>query len=373
MKYFIIAGEASGDLHGSNLIAELSAFDKNAEIECWGGDLMEKAGGKLLQHYKDIAFMGLFLVLKNIRTLIGLFEKCKNEISNFSPDIVVLIDYPGFNLRMAKFAKQKNFKVVYYISPKIWAWNQKRAWKIKKYVDKMFTILPFETDFYKKYNYSVDFVGNPLLDSVSKFKKLEYDKDFLLNNNIDDKPIIAILPGSRKQEIANALPIMLNLVPLFPEYHFIIAGAPSINTNFYNEFIAEKNIKILFNKTYSILKNADAALVTSGTATLETALFKTPQVVCYKTGWLTYNIGIRLVKVDFFSLVNLILNKEAVTELLQKQFNPDRVKKELSNILYNSDIKTKMLNNYKELENRLGGVGASKRTARKIIDFLHND
>ncbi|NOZ48205.1 MAG: lipid-A-disaccharide synthase [Chlorobi bacterium] len=368
MKYFIIAGEASGDLHGSNLIKQLKRFDNRIEIECWGGEKMEAAGAKLIKHYKEHAFMGFFVVLWNLRTLAGLFKKCKTDILNFNPDALILIDYPGFNLRIAKFAFLKKIKVFYYISPKIWAWNQKRAWKIKKYVNHMFTIFPFETEFYKKYNYPVDYVGNPLLDSIEQFKKS--GESLSLKTPLKEKPLIALLPGSRKQEISNSLPVMLSMVDVFKEYQFIIAGAPGIDKHYYKEIIGNRNIDILFGKTYAILEKSTAALVTSGTATLETALFKVPQIVCYKAGYLSYKIAKKLIKVNYISLVNLVMDRSVVKELIQYDLNSEKLKTELDNILYNKDIKNKMFDDYAELEIKLGGKGASERAAKKMIEYL---
>ncbi len=370
MKYFLIAGEASGDLHGSNLIKELKVYDLKAIIECWGGDKMENSGAVIRKHYRELAFMGFFEVAKNIKTILGNFKKCKSDILTFKPDVVILIDYPGFNLRMARFAFKHRIRVFYYISPKIWAWNQKRAWKIKKYVNRMFTIFPFETEFYKKFNYEVDFVGNPLLDSIEQFKN-QHDNSFK-SEILENKPIIAILPGSRRQEIRKSLPVMLSIKQNYPGYNIVIAGAPAIEESFYKQIIGDDVVKVIFNKTYSILENAEAALVTSGTATLEAALFKVPQVVCYKTGNISYQIAKRLIKVNYISLVNLVMNKRVVTELIQHEFNSRLLVLELDKILKNRNIREQIISGYNSLELKLGGKGASKRAAEKMVKYLMN-
>lgn len=368
MKYFIIAGEASGDLHGSNLVKELRRLDENADIVCWGGDLMKKSGATLLKHYRELAYMGILEVVRNIFRIRENFKICKKQIKDFKPNVLILIDYAGFNLRMAKFAYENNIRVFYYISPKIWAWNQKRAIKIKKYVDHMFTILPFETEFYKKYDYEVDFVGNPLLDSIWEFN--EHVDNTLDEFIIENKSLIAIVPGSRKQEILHSLPLMLEMVQDYTDFQFIITGAPGIDESFYEQFVKNKMVKVVFDNTYSIMSKAKAALVTSGTATLEIALFKVPQVVCYKAGNFSYQIAKRLIKVNYISLVNLIMNKEVVTELIQHDFNAQKLKTELNNILFDDKLREQMLSDYLELENKLGGVGASTRAAERIVNYL---
>jgi lipid-A-disaccharide synthase len=368
MKYYVIAGEASGDLQASNLIKELKNFDQRAEFRCWGGDLMQQQGATLVKHYKELAFMGVEDVLKNIRTIFKNISFCKEDIKNYKPDVVILVDYPGFNMKIAKWAKANNIKVYYYISPKIWAWNQKRVYKIKKIIDKMFVILPFEKDFYAKFNYPVDYVGHPLLDVIDP-NQVETDFATFCNKyQLNDKPIIALLPGSRKQEISAMLSIMLTVVEKFPNYQFVIAGAPSQPLSFYKQFITN-NISIIENKTYDLLSHSKAALVVSGTATLETALFKVPQVVCYKTGWLFYHLAKMVVKIKFISLVNLIADREVAKELIQNELNTSNLTNELSRIV-DGDFRKEQLKAYDEIHIKLGGKGASKRAAKLIVDYL---
>jgi lipid-A-disaccharide synthase len=364
MKYYVIAGEASGDLHASNLIKQLKGLDANATFRCWGGDLMQQQGAEIIKHYRDLAFMGFVEVVMNLKTILNNIEFCKKDIVAHKPDVLILVDYPGFNLRIAKFAKQHGIKVFYYISPQIWAWKQSRVHTIKKVVDKMFVILPFEKDFYKKFDYDVDFVGHPLLDAIEN----NATQTHVLSVNTN-KPIIALLPGSRKQEINTMLPIMLKMADMFKDYHFVIAAAPSQEKDFYAPFIKNKNVDIIFGQTYALLQKAHAALVTSGTATLETALFNVPEVVCYKGGVVSYAIARSLVKIKFISLVNLIMDTEIVTELIQTEFNETRLKEELNKLLQ-PEYRTKMLNNFKELKEKLGGVGASEKTARLMWEYL---
>lgn len=367
MKYYIIAGEASGDLHGSNLIAALKKEDKQGDFRIWGGDLMQNTGATLVKHYRDLAFMGFLEVVKNLRTILGNIAFCKKDILDFQPDVLILIDYPGFNLRIAKWAEANNIRVFYYISPQIWAWHTSRVHQIKQNIERMFVILPFEKDFYKKYHYEVDFVGHPLLDAVKNF---EYNADFFQENNIDkSKKIIALLPGSRKQEISKLLPEMLSVVDYFPDYQFVIAGAPSMSEDFYKSFLQEKNIKIIFNQTYNLLKNTHAALVTSGTATLETALFSVPEVVCYKGSNVSYQIAKRLISIKYISLVNLIMDKQIVTELIQNECNTLQLKIELSKII-EGEKREKMLAHYADLQDSLGKFGASEKTAKLMFDYL---
>ena len=374
MKYYIIAGEASGDLHASNLMKEIRNQDNEASFRVWGGDLMEAQGGIIVKHYKELAFMGFLTVLMNIKTIKNNFKICEKDIVEYNPDVIILVDYPGFNLRIAKYAKSKGFKIFYYISPKIWAWKQSRIKQIKKYVDKMFTIFPFETEFYAKHNYKVDYVGNPLLDSISnRENKNESFEEFIKRNNLENKPIISILAGSRKQEINRILPIMLEASNEFKDYQFIIAGAPSISKSMYNKYTKEHNVKLLYNETYNIVNHSIASLVTSGTATLETALINTPQVVCYKTsgGRLFYNIAKSFLKIRFISLVNIIMDKTVVVELIQHFMNKQNIVKEMNKILKDQDYYDNMLNQYKELREKLGGEGASKRAAEIIVKELH--
>ena len=369
MKYYIIAGEASGDLHGSNLMKALKQQDVNANFRFWGGDLMHNESKDIVKHYRDLAFMGFLEVIMNLRTISKNLNFCKQDIAQFKPDVIIFIDYPGFNLRIAKWAKKNNFKTHYYISPQIWAWKENRIHDIKRDVDKMYVILPFEKTFYEdKHNYPVEFVGHPLIDAIAgrvQVDEYEFRKQYAL----DDKPIIALLPGSRKQEISKMLTVMLSLVNDFPKYQFVIAGAPSQDFQFYEPFINNPNVHFIANKTYDLLSVSLAALVTSGTATLETAIFKIPQVVCYKGSWISYQIGKRLVDLKYISLVNLIMDKEVVTELIQDQFNQKNLKAELSSIL-NPDHRTKIFSAYYDLEKKLGGKGASEKTAKSIYNAI---
>jgi lipid-A-disaccharide synthase len=367
MKYYIIAGEASGDLHGSNLIEALKARDAEADIRCWGGDLMQNAGGTLVKHYKETAFMGFIEVLWNIRTIAKNIKFCKKDIYNFNPHEIIFIDYSGFNLRIAKWAKQKNFKTNYYISPQIWASREGRIKSIKRDIDAMFVILPFEKEFYKKkHGFPVEFVGHPLIDAIENRSKVDATA-FRKEANIDHKkPIIALLPGSRKQEVHKMLSVMLSVVNDFSDYEFVIAGAPSLEREFYTPFLKNPNVKFVSNKTYELLSVSHAALVTSGTATLETALFKVPQVVCYKASWLSYQIGKRIITLDYISLVNLIMEKEVVKELIQNELSSTNLSQELTKILLGPEREV-VLANYKILEDKLGGGGASAKTAELII------
>jgi len=373
LKYYIISGEASGDLHGANLMKEIFSIDTNADIHFWGGNLMSEQGGTLIKHYKDLAFMGFLEVVLNLRTIMRNIKFCKQNILDFNPDIVIFIDYPGFNLRIAEFAKNNNFKTFYYISPQIWAWKEGRIKSIKKYIDKMFVILPFEKSFYKKHNFNVDFVGHPLLDAIeNNFKTNFTSSEFINKNNLCDKPIISLLPGSRTQEIKAKLPIMLSVVKYYPNYQFVIAGAPALNEEYYKQFITEKNVKIVYNKTYDLLKLSDAALVTSGTATLEAALFEVPEVVCYKSSEISYQIAKRIVKIKYISLVNLIMDKEIVKELIQHNLTEQNLKNELDKILTDAEHIKNLRQNYKNLKQKLGGGGASKKVAELMIGYLKN-
>ncbi len=368
MKYYIIAGEASGDLHASNLMKALLQ-DEHAEFRFWGGDLMSDVGGNnnLVKHYRNLAFMGFAEVIMNLPTILGNIKFCKKDILDFKPDVLILVDYPGFNMRIAEFAKQKKIPVHYYISPQIWAWKENRIKQIKRDVDQMYVILPFEKDFYeKKHNFPVHFVGHPLLDAIADRKQVNPEQ-FRKENDLNEKPIIALLPGSRKQEIKKMLSVMLQMEDKFNDHQFVIAGAPSQDLSFYKQFIKSENISIVENKTYDLLSLANAALVTSGTATLETALFKVPEVVCYKGNAISYQIGKRLVKnIKYISLVNLILDRESVTELIQDEFNVKNLENELFKILDHKHRK-KIFADYYELEQKLGGKGASENTAALII------
>ena len=371
MKYYIIAGEASGDLHGSNLMKSIYVEDQSADIRFWGGDLMQKVGGKLVKHYRELAFMGFAEVVLNLKTIFNNIKICKTDIENFNPDVIIFIDYPGFNMRIAKWAKLKNIKTHYYISPQIWAWKENRIKEIKRDFDKLYVILPFEKDFFeKKHHFPVEFVGHPLIDAIHNRKIID-NLDFITQNNLDSKPIIAVLPGSRKQEIAKMLSVMLSIVNDFPDYQFVIAGAPSQEFSFYEPFLSNKNVKFISNKTYDLLSNSIAALVTSGTATLETALFKVPEIVCYKANWLSYQIAKRIITLKFISLVNLIMDKEVVNELIQENCNRKNLKFELNKIL-EPNYRKNLLEQYDILEQKLGGIGASQKTAKLIVADLKN-
>jgi lipid-A-disaccharide synthase len=362
VKYYLIAGEASGDLHGSNLIKALQEKDPAAEIMCWGGDKMKAAGGRLVKHYRELAFMGFTEVLMNIRTILNNIAFCKQDIADFNPDVIILIDYPGFNLRIAEWAHDNGYKVVFYISPQVWAWKENRVKKIRRSVDLMLVILPFEKDFYAGWNYPVSFVGHPLLDAI---------KDLPQSALHYEKPVIALLPGSRKQEIKVMLPLMLEMTDHFRDYQFVVAQAPSQPEDLYAEMIDGRNVEVVRNRTYELLQIAEAAMVTSGTATLEAALFNVPQVVCYKGGFISYQIAKRLIKVKYISLVNLILDKPCVTELIQDELNEERLKKELGDILAHGPKRKKMLEEYQELKIKLGSGGASERAAGEVLQFLN--
>ena len=366
MKYYIIAGEASGDLHGSNLIKEIKNLDPAASIRAWGGDLMKDAGASLVKHYRDLAFMGFLEVIKNLPTILQNIKFCKQDIEAWQPDVLVLIDYPGFNLRIAEWAKKHGCKVVYYIAPQVWAWKENRVKKMKLCIDKMFCILPFEKDYFKnKWNWDVTYVGHPLLPVIASFKS---------TNPLvtDNKKVIALLPGSRKQEIIKMLPIMLSVTPHFPNYTFMVAQAPGQDAPFYNRFLmGYSNVTLIKNSTYELLTIADAALVTSGTATLETALFKVPEVVCYKTSKFSYQIAKWLVKIKFISLVNLIMDKEIVQEIIQENLTEQHLTTALRNITENEANRKEVMDNYQLLHTLLaaGGGEASAKVAQEIVAF----
>lgn len=370
MKYYILAGEASGDLHGSNLMKALFKEDKDAEIRFWGGDLMQEVGGTLVTHYKERAFMGFIEVLLNLRKILKFISFCKKDIKAFNPDVIIFIDNSGFNLRIAKWAKPSGFTTHYYISPQVWASRSKRVKTIKKIIDKMFVILPFEKTFYQKFDYDVTFVGHPLIDAIAN-QKLVDEHQFKRENNLSDKPIIALLPGSRKQEIIKKLSVMISVISDFTDYQFVVAGAPSQTKEFYEEIIGDKKVGFVANKTYDLLSVSYAALVASGTATLEAALFKVPQVVCYKGSEISYQIAKRIITLEYISLVNLIMEKKVVTELIQSECNKENITRELQKIL-EKESREAMFLNYYELEKRLGGKGASKKTAKAIVDSLKN-
>lgn len=364
MKYYIIAGEASGDLHGANLIKEIRALDRQADIRVWGGELMQQQGATLVKHYRDLAFMGFVEVLMNLLTILTNFRFCKRDILEFQPNVVILIDYPGFNLRMAKFAHAHHFKVVYYISPQVWAWKKGRVKTIRKVVDKMMVILPFEKDFYKKSLMEVDFVGHPLLDAI---ESVPVHPDFRKINHLDNRPIVALLPGSRLQEIGNMLTLMLKTAVQFPDIQFVVAAAPSVEPKVYQQMMGAENVKVVYDQTYALLQQASAALVTSGTATLETALFGIPQVVCYKGNRISYAIARRIVDIRFISLVNLIMDKEVVKELIQNDLTVGNMIAALKEILSDSAKRQEILSDYRLLKEKLGGTGASQRAARIIV------
>lgn len=369
MKYYIIAGEASGDLHAANLMKAIVAEDPQADFRFWGGDLMQKVGGTLVKHYRDLAFMGFLEVLMNLRTITKNLAFCKKDITQFAPDVIIYVDYPGFNMRIAKWARQEGYKNHYYISPQIWAWKEGRIKAIKKDIDEMYVILPFEKAFYEeKHNFQVHFVGHPLIDEISARTPV-VPENFRKEHQLDDRPIIALLPGSRKQEIQKMLEIMLSITSDFPDYQFVIAGAPSQDLEFYEPFLKKNRIHIVMNQTYNLLDVAHAALVTSGTATLETALFKVPEVVCYKGGRISYEIAKRVINLDYISLVNLIMDKEVVKELIQTEFNTKTLKKALTEILEEEKRKA-LFDEYYKLEQKLGGVGASANTAKLIVNAI---
>jgi lipid-A-disaccharide synthase len=371
MNYFIIAGEQSGDLHGSNLVKELLNADSSAEIICWGGDLMEAAGARLLMHYRNTAFMGFVVVLKNLKTISQNLKLCKHQITEYKPDVVILIDYPGFNLRIAEFAKSKGFKVFYYISPKFWAWNEKRVRKIKKYVDRMFIIFPFETEFYRKHGITVEYRGNPIVDETERrIASLPPKEEIRKSLNISDKPVIALLAGSRSHEIESMLPVMIKVVSSFPGYQFVLAGVKNLPDELYMKIIGKEQVKLVKDKTYELLKIADAALVASGTATLETALFQTPEVVCFKGDFFSMLIAWFVVKVKYISLVNLIMNEEVVKEVLGYLVTKKNLERELKAILPGGEKREKMLAGYKILSEKLGPAGASGRIAREMVREL---
>lgn len=375
MKYYIIAGEASGDLHASNLVRELKKKDPEAEVRGWGGDLMRDAGVSIVRHYKDTAIMGFVNVLRKLGTLKANIRYCREDIRKWNPDVVILVDYAGFNLRIARFAKRIGLKVFYYISPKLWAWNTGRVKQIKRYVDRMYTIFPFETEFYRHYDYPVYYGGNPLVDAIaSRPCQEETFADFIHANGLPDRPIIALLAGSRKQELKYVLPMMLRMVPYFPEYQFVIAGAPSMAAEDYAPYVKDVPVHIVYGETYRLVSQAKAALVTSGTATLETALLRTPQVVCYngEAPRLSYFLFKTVVKVKYISLVNLIYGEEAVKELMMQYLTEDNLRRELSRILTDASAREKMLNAYDEIIRRLGAPGASARFAGMMVEALRH-
>jgi lipid-A-disaccharide synthase len=369
MKYYVVAGEASGDLHASNLMKAITRQDPRAEFRCWGGDRMQDAGGMIVKHIKELAFMGFSEVILNLRTIMKNLNFCKQDIISWQPDAVILVDYPGFNLRIAEFAHNAGFRVIYYISPQIWAWKKSRVFKIRKFVDKMLVILPFEKDFYRQYDFDVEFIGHPLLDVTGAPSAYAGREEFIAKNKLSGKPLIGLLPGSRKQEISRMLPIMAGLAGRFPDYEFVIAVAPSIDRELYQKLAGHHDLPILRDQTRELLRYSYAALVTSGTATLETALYGIPQVVCYKGGTISYLIARQLVKIKYISLVNLIMDRQVVKELIQWDLNEDNLYHELEMIL-NKTWRENVIKDYNELYGRLGGPGASERAAEIIYKFL---
>ncbi len=367
MKYYIIAGEASGDLHASNLMKSIKKGDKDASFRIWGGDRMLEQGGELVKHYRDLAYMGFVEVALNLRTILQNISLCKKDLVDWQPDILILVDYPGFNLRIAEFAKSKNFKVIYYISPQVWAWKKSRVRKIQKYVDRMIVILPFEKNFYKKYGVDVDYVGHPLLD-VLEDEVVEAKAEFLNKNKLIHNPIIALLPGSRKMEVEKMLSIMLQVVTHFPDYQFVIAGVSALPPKLYEDMIGKLPVKLLINQSHDLLYHADAALVTSGTATLETALIGVPEVVCYKGNPISFEIAKRIIDVKYISLVNLVMDRPVVAELIQSELNEKNLIAELSKLLEDDIIRSRILSDYGKLREKLGEKGASDRAARIVLE-----
>ena len=372
MKIYMIAGEASGDMHAADLIRELRKNISSIEIRAWGGDLMSNEGAHIVKHYHDLAFMGFTEVILNLRTILHNIEFCKKDILDYRPDAVILVDYPGFNLRIAEFAKKNKIPVYYYISPQVWAWKSSRVKKIRRAVNKMFVILPFEKEFYKKFNFDVEYVGHPLPDVISRKRKLFSDqKQFRMKYNLNDMPIIALLPGSRRQEIETMLPLMLSVKDHFKDYQFVIAAAPSLTVGYYRQIIKDTGIAIVSDETYELLSLSEAALVTSGTATLETALMNVPQVVCYKGGKISYYIARSLVKIKYISLVNLIMDREVVKELIQKNLNTHLLIIELRKVL-KPEFRLKIFDDYKLLQEKLNTGGAAAKTAKIIAEDINS-
>ncbi|MDX2361106.1 MAG: lipid-A-disaccharide synthase [Crocinitomicaceae bacterium] len=369
LKIYVIAGEASGDLHASNMMQAIVNEDPVVDFRFWGGDKMKgiQPDG-LVKHIRELAFMGFVEVLMNLRTITKNIAFCKKDIEEYAPDALVLVDYPGFNLRIAEWAKSKGIKVYYYISPQVWAWKQSRVHKIKKVVDEMYVILPFEEAFYKRFDYSVNYVGHPLLDEIVKYNFEDNKEFFFKAHGLSEKPIIAVLPGSRKQEVTKKLPIMLKAVEHLDSHQVVIAGAPSLTPEFYATI--NDSVKIIYNETYELLSNSDVAVVTSGTATLETALFKVPEVVCYKGSQLSYMIAKRLIKVKYISLVNLIMDQEVVKELIQNECTPENIRAEVDRLIERGEYRENLIENYKTLETILGGGGASQKVAQSLLKTI---
>ena len=371
MRYFVIAGEASGDLHGAYLVEQIRLADKDAEIEGWGGDLMKSQGVRIHKHIRDLAFMGFVDVAKNLSTIFANIKLVKQQIAGYKPDALLLVDYPGFNFRIAKWAKKQGFKVLYFISPNVWAWKSNRVYKVRDNTDRMYTILPFEKAFYAKYGIDVEYFGHPLVDVVGAYKAKSID-DFRKEHNLPDKPIIATMAGSRRQEISRMLPVMLEVAKSFPQYEFLITGAPAIDRSFYEQFLVNKpdNVELLFNSTYEILAHSDAGLVTSGTATLEAALFGVPQVVCYKSDAFSVFIARQVSRfsgVKYISLVNLILDKPSVRELIQDDLTVQNATEELANIVKGGVRRASIDADYAELSGKVGERGVYRRIAEDMI------
>lgn len=374
MKYYIISGEASGDLHGSNLMKAIYRKDPNAEIRFWGGDLMQSVGGTMVKHIRDLAIMGFVEVVAHLRTVLANIKLCKQDILAFNPDAVIFIDYPGFNLRIAKFTHSHGFKNFYYISPQVWAWKKGRIKTMRKVLDKMFVILPFEKPFYDKNNVSnVDYVGHPLLDAVADFKSVNKEDDFRKQHNLDDRPIIALMPGSRKMELRKMMPTMADLASRHPEYNFVIAGMTLLGDSFYKPFLTSENVTLVYNQTYLLLQSAFAGVITSGTATLEAALFHLPQVVCYRANAFTVALAKRFAKVNYISLVNLIADKPVVRELIQKDLNKNTLETEFSKITKDKNNRMAMIAEYENIEKMLGSKGVSDKAVEAILKTLKRD
>ncbi len=377
MKYYLVAGEASGDLHGSNLMKELKKEDPAASFRFFGGDLMQNVGGELVKHYREMAFMGIVNVLLNLKTIRKNMKICKNDILHYQPDVVVLIDYPGFNLRIAEFAKKNNFRVFYYISPKLWAWKEFRVKKIRAFVDEMFTILPFETSFFAKHNVDVHYVGNPLLDSISEFRgKAKPKQQFIIDNHLDERPIVALMAGSRVQEIKRMLPVMIKVAVDYPDFQFVIAGVGSVDKELYRKYVEGAQVAIIYEQTYDLLNNAYAALVTSGTAALETALFIVPQTVLYKVegGWIMDTIMRYMVlKTKLFALPNIIMDREIVRELIQKYMTYRNINEECSRLLFDENYRNRIIDDCNRLKEIMGEPGCSGRAAKKMVEILNQN
>jgi lipid-A-disaccharide synthase len=369
MKYYLIAGEASGDLHGSNLMKSLKKADPQAEFRFWGGDLMKDHGGEPVKHIRELAYMGLDVIL-HLRAIFRNMKLCKNDVLSWKPDVLIFIDYPGFNLPVAEFAHNNGIRTFYYISPKVWAWKESRVKKIKQYIDQLFVIFPFEVEYFKKFGIEAQYFGNPLADAIHEFKQRKTGSiEFIKRNNLENKPIIALLAGSRKGEITSILPEMIKAVRDKDNFQYVIAGAPSIGKHMYENILQNTNIKVVYNQTYDLISNSTLAIVTSGTATLETALLKTPEVVVFKTNFPTFVVGKILVGLKYFSLVNLIMNKEVVAEFLQLNL-AERIKQAIDKILNDPQYKQQMLKDFDEIERRLGIPGVSDRIAEKMISLL---